>query len=561
MKTFLVFVLGYSRKTLIMILVLGAASGLASAGLIALVSKLFVQARILTRFELLQGTALLAFVAILALSLEVCARFILTKNAARRHRDLHINFSHMVLNESLRKLERTGLARLITIYTDDMSIIGGALISISSVGTGIFVIIGCVGYMVWISPGIMLACTALAIPSILVYRKLHRKTVSLARASFKERDAHVTHFKNIVNGIKELQLNFKKRENYVLQEYLPAVNAHERVFVRSHLASLLGIAWMQLMYFGLMIAALTYVILREGNPEVLGPFLVVALFMRGYLNGLLTAIPVWARAGAVLERLQDEGFAGLAKTITLEQPNFRFADASKSLRIETNKLEYRYISEENDKPFTVGPLNLVFNGGELVFVVGHNGAGKTTFAKLFSGLYESEFGHIVCNGHRINEGNRDSYRELFSAIFTDPFVFEALTVSDSEQLPDADLTSRIGEYLERLQLSYKVSVSGQRLSTVDLSYGQKKRLALLAAYLEDKSVLIFDEWAENQDPKFKEVFYNELLPELRDMGKLVIVISHESQYFKVADRILTLRAENAKTSVLVDGVDKPLSAL
>jgi len=396
-----------------------------------------------------------------------------------------------------------------------------------------------------------------AVPAVFVYRRLHRRSVALSRASFEQRDAHVGHFRNIAHGIKELQLSFHKRNRYVQDEFLPTVLQHEKAFVRSHLMSLVGSAWIQLVYFALMIVALIFVILSSSSPDVLAPFLVVALFMRSFVMGLLTAVPVWSRAGVVLNRLQEEGYAGIGNVIELQAPSTQLRKPGESLSIEVSDLEYRYLSEESNTPFTVGPINVSFKSGELVFVVGHNGAGKTTFAKLLSGLYENQAGLIKCNGTLIDMSNRESYRELFSALFTDPIVFEALTVADDDAVPDLPVEGRITRYLERLQLSYKVSVRNRRLDTTDLSHGQKKRLALLAAYLEDKPVLIFDEWAENQDPLFKQVFYHELLPELRTLGKLVIVISHEAQFFGVADRVITLNAADSRSSVKSDLRDAP----
>ena len=75
---------------------------------------------------------------------------------------------------------------------------------------------------------------------------------------------------------------------------------------------------------------------------------------------------------------------------------------------------------------------------------------------------------------------------------------------------------------------------------VDAVLAQPKRLALLVAYLEDRPVYVFDEWASDQDPTYKDVFYRQLLPELRARGKAVVVITHDDHYFSVADRCLRL---------------------
>jgi putative ATP-binding cassette transporter len=95
-------------------------------------------------------------------------------------------------------------------------------------------------------------------------------------------------------------------------------------------------------------------------------------------------------------------------------------------------------------------------------------------------------------------------------------------------------------YLRYLALDQKVQVTEQRLSTTDLSQGQRRRLALLTAYLEDRPFYVFDEWAADQDPQYKEVFYTELLPELRARGKGVAIITHDDRYFHLGDRIIKL---------------------
>ncbi len=97
-------------------------------------------------------------------------------------------------------------------------------------------------------------------------------------------------------------------------------------------------------------------------------------------------------------------------------------------------------------------------------------------------------------------------------------------------------------YLERLEIAHKVSIRDGAFSTTDLSTGQRKRLALLNAWLEERPVLVFDEWAADQDPVFRRVFYTELLPELKALGKTIIVISHDDRYFAIADQLIRMQA-------------------
>ena len=537
---------------MLVIVVLGAISGFAGAGLIALISELFSKSESLSRDELLRGSMALALVVVLMVVLDILARYLLTSHTAQIHRDLHFNFAQQILARRLRDIEKIGVARLITIYTEDMAMVGAASLSIAGVGTSIFVVIGCLGYLLWISPGMLVSVLLVIITASFAYKAMHEHSINLARESMHQRDIHVNQFKSIVHGIKELKLNFERRKHYVRQEFFPTLEAHKVAHVRSSFIFSLGNAWTQIVYFGFMITALLYIVLTSESPAVLGPFLIVALFMRSYTTTIMNAIPVWSRAGVALERLSQDGFSTIPLDGKLNKPETQLVPEGEKLQLEVTDLMYSYRNESDDRNFTIGPLNLTLNSGELIFVVGHNGAGKTTFAKLLSGLFENKTGLIKCNGTAITAELQSSYQELFSVIFTDPFIFEQLIISD-EFLTSADgVNARIDQYLEKLQINNKVTVNSNRLDSTDLSHGQRKRLALLMASLENKQILIFDEWAENQDPAFKEVFYRELLPELRDSGKLVVVISHESQYFDVADRVITLKAPDSSTSIESD---------
>jgi putative ATP-binding cassette transporter len=150
-------------------------------------------------------------------------------------------------------------------------------------------------------------------------------------------------------------------------------------------------------------------------------------------------------------------------------------------------------------------------------------------------LYPPEAGQIRLDGKLVTEKNRDDYRQLFAAVFADFYVFDTLL---GLKAPNLDAQAR--EYLSLLHLEHKVKIRDGRLSTVDLSQGQRKRLALLTAYLEDRPFYLFDEWASDQDPQFKEIFYRQLLPELKARGKTVLVITHDDKYFNLADRIIKL---------------------
>ncbi|MFI6571429.1 ATP-binding cassette domain-containing protein [Nocardia fluminea] len=193
------------------------------------------------------------------------------------------------------------------------------------------------------------------------------------------------------------------------------------------------------------------------------------------------------------------------------------------------------LDESEDAGFRLGPIDLVFEPGQITFIVGGNGSGKSTLAKLITGLYVPRSGSLSLNGERIDHDNIEWYRQNSSAVFTDFHLFEDYLGFDRPGI-DAD----VQRYLDELQIAHKVTVQDGRLSTVDLSQGQRKRLALLTALLEDRQIYVFDEWAADQEPRFRDVFYHEILTDLKRRGKTVIVITHDDRYFDCADQLVKL---------------------
>jgi putative ATP-binding cassette transporter len=199
-------------------------------------------------------------------------------------------------------------------------------------------------------------------------------------------------------------------------------------------------------------------------------------------------------------------------------------------RVELAGVTYAF-EREGDSAFTLGPIELSVRPGELVFITGGNGSGKTTLAKLIAGLYTPTSGEIRLDGVAIGEERRDDYRQLFTVSFTDGHVFRPLLGLDEQ---------RVRAYLEQFQLQPWVHVADGAFSTTALSQGQRKRLLLATALVEERPFYIFDEWAANQDPQFRERFYRELLPALKARGKAVVVITHDDRYDQVADAVIRL---------------------
>jgi putative ATP-binding cassette transporter len=250
------------------------------------------------------------------------------------------------------------------------------------------------------------------------------------------------------------------------------------------------------------------------------------------VNALLEATPALTRMQVALERIQALGLAA-------QEPSAPSQDLPPEplRRLTLRGVMHRHHHEDDPQAFALGPISLELRPFELVFLVGGNGSGKTTLAKLLVGLYEPHAGEVYYNETLVGDAQREVYRQSFSAVFSDFHVFQSLLGQDEWQLD-----TRARELLEALDLDHKLTIERGVLSTTALSSGQQKRLALLAAWLEDRPVYVFDEWAADQDPAYKEVFYGRVLPALKARGKAVLVITHDDRFFHLADRCLKLES-------------------
>lgn len=190
---------------------------------------------------------------------------------------------------------------------------------------------------------------------------------------------------------------------------------------------------------------------------------------------------------------------------------------------------FRHAGRDGSGSFTVGPVDLTVERGSILFITGHNGAGKSTLIHMLLGLYPTQRGSLSIDGNRVEPETLAAYRDLFAVVFSDNHVTRRLYGADALDDGFAE------ELLDLLEMSDKVALDGRAFSTIELSQGQRKRLALAAALLERKPVLVLDEWAADQSPYFRRKFYREILPWLKARGITVIAVTHDDAYFDVAD--------------------------
>ena len=525
------FLSRYSGRLLALALLSGIACGASSTGLLILINQAMRNDQADTA-TLVRGFIILGLVMCLT---RIASESILARLGQGALFDLRLQLSRQILAVPLRRLEELGGPRLLATLTDDVPNITGIVANIPVLCINLAVVIGCLVYLAWLSWVMLLGFLIIMALGVASYQLPIVKALRYLRQSREDGDKLYKHFRALLDGAKELKLNRKRREAFISDEMEPAAASFRQNNVVAMTIYATAASWGQLLVFiviGLVLFALPS--LKSLDLPVLTGYTLALLFMTTPLQTLMNTAPTLGRANIALKKVEELG-------LTLQSHSHEESMQSKAEpdsswhSIELAGIAHTYHREGDDRDFILGPINMVASRGEILFLAGGNGSGKTTLAKLFAGLYSPEEGEIRLDGQLITDENRDYYRQHFSAVFSDFFLFDTMLGIDHPELDDC-----AREFLIQLKLDHKVDVKDGRLSTTDLSQGQRKRLALLTAFLEDRYIYVFDEWAADQDPLFKEIFYYRILPDLKARGKMVLVISHDDRYYHMGDRIIKL---------------------
>ncbi|MBN3813334.1 cyclic peptide export ABC transporter [Paraburkholderia sp. Ac-20347] len=526
-----------SRWLLPLALLVSLVSGFANAALVALIN----QALQASGAQLVQLGVRFALLAALVLATRVGSQTLFMYLGQRVKARLRMQTIGRIAAASFRDLERCGAARALGALTQDLDSIVVFFVSLPSIAMQGAVIAGCLAYLGMLSLPILGVALAVLGAGTFGTHLVGSRALRHLRASREREDELLRQFRALFDGAKELKLHRARADAFVGGQLAPHVEAVRAQRTRGYVLHALAASWGNLLLFG-FVGLTIFVLARlfDADAHVMSGYALVFLYLIMPVEGLLAALPAISSARVAFERIGK-----LEAALPPEQG--RLADVDTDVdtdlapsaqpafsRIALEGVEHRYVRENEDGFFTLGPIDLTFRAGETVFLVGGNGSGKTTLAKLLVGLYAPERGRLLVDGAAVDDATRAAYRQHFSVVFSDFHLFDSLLGLS------AGRENAARALLVALQLDHKVRIQDGAFSTLALSQGQRKRLALLVAFLEDRPFYVFDEWAADQDPAFKDVFYRTLLPELKAKGKTVLVITHDDRYFDLADRLIKL---------------------
>jgi len=478
----------------------------------------------------------------LMIGVSFLSQTLLSRLGARVFFRLREELVRGINNLSVRQIDDIGTHRLYTALTQDVPSVHSLIIVLPNYVFNFTVSIACLVYLFTVSPvlfGIFLffLLVALVVAKFVINDRAEKKFVERRRTE----DELFKCYKAVVEGNKELKLHGERAESFLNKDIQKQAVDYRDATMTAEFFWNMSSNWSLAMIFigiGVLLVTSGYVGVTERS--VISSFILVIFYMISPLTLLMNSFRTIHSARIGLARLRELKLAPAPAPTSHRQQ-----EAFESLELE--RVEFGYEMAEQEGGFTVGPLDLRINKGEIVYFVGGNGSGKTTAAKLLMGFYPLKSGTIRVNGSPVSDSQ--AYFERFSAVFQDYHLFETILPKRGEGVDDAAIEAMV----HRLNLADKVTVGNGRLSTTKLSYGQRKRLALLVAYFDNSDVYVFDEWAADQDPEFREFFYKRFLPDMKAIGKTVLVISHDDRYFHLADKVV--KFEGGKIVSIVNRLD------
>jgi putative pyoverdin transport system ATP-binding/permease protein len=519
-----------SGRSVVWAVIVGLGGGVASASLIALIQSA------LTGLGPASSTALVGFagLCVVVLVTKIASQALLIRLGHQAVHDLYLHLSRRILAVPLRELEEFGPHRILALLTEDVPVIANALLGFSIIAINFAILFCCLLYLAWLSRAVLMGLIGFLVAGVISYLWAVGRANRYLKRAREGQDELLRHFRGLTEGAKELKLHRPRRVGFLDRLLEPTCAGLRDDLDRGMIVYAAAASWGQLLFFvaiGLVLFALPGWVALDS--ATLAGAVLTTLYTASPLEAIMGWLPGIGQATVSLRKVED--LTRLGGELHSAEERVAVLQPAGQAVVEFRGVTHTYHREGEEGGFMLGPIDLSLRPNEIVFLVGGNGSGKTTLAKLVVGLYAPESGEICLNGRPVKAADREAYRQNFSAVFADFYLFEKLV-----GLGRPGLDSQATQYLRQLRLDRKVAVRGEAFTTTELSHGQRKRLALLTAYLEDRPIYLFDEWAADQDPVFKKVFYTQLLPDLKTRGKAVLVISHDERYFEVADRVIRL---------------------
>lgn len=470
-------------------------------------------------------------VCLLILFTQTCSMLVLQRAAVGFATAMRQNLYQRIRQAPVSNLEHTGSSKLITTLTTDVNRVVAGAETVPVLLVSLVMILGVLAYICIINRPIFYIIATFLLLAGVSYQLLLMIAARYYSHARQFTEQLQDSFRALVTGAKELKLNKSRRDSFYERELLHHDNGVRVNTFRAELVRVFAENYgMMFSYFIIAWMVFAFVNYHPVTQSELLAVVMVLLYMSGPVKWALNSLPPIVRGNISLQKINDV-FSQLSQEPHAES----YQPTPEWQQLHFRAVRYQY----GQGGFTVGPVDLTIQRGEITFIVGGNGSGKSTFCKVATLHYMPTAGEILFGDEQLTAANVNSYRQSICAVYSDYFLFNQLHGIDWQH---PERQQEIAFLLDVLMLKDKVSLVNGVFSTLQLSDGQRRRLALLVALLEDRDLYLFDEWAADQDPEFRELFYLNILPGLKKRNKAVIAITHDDRYFHCADQLIRFEA-------------------
>ena len=436
---------------------------------------------------------------------------------------VRVRLMDLIRRSELLEIEKIGRARIVASVTSDTAVLTQAsnMLCFTVQGAVLILFVGL--YVAFLSITAFLLTVVIVSGAATIFHYKNKRLAEQKGESAAWERRLFDRLTDFLDGFKEVRLN-DARSDDLFGDALEVSKTAANIKIRTQAETFKMIVTSQISMY-ILLGAVVFV--APNLSDTLGGASIAKtttalLFVVGACFGLVQSIPILLNANAAAGRI-DRLEQALEATLVAAERRAITAPA-RFERIEMHGIEFRYLDRHSDTVFKIGPIDFTLQRGELVFITGGNGSGKSTFLRVLSGLYPPDSGEVLLDGRPVTDTNRDEYRGLMSAIFFDYHLFQRLY-----GIPDAD-PSDVDRLLTQFRLSDKTALTNGEFRTLDLSGGQRRRLALIVSLLEKRPIMLLDEWTAEQDPEFRLKFYDDLLPDMMKAGATIVVITHDDRY-------------------------------
>jgi putative ATP-binding cassette transporter len=436
---------------------------------------------------------------------------------------LRVRLMDLIRRSELLEIDKIGRARIVAAVTSDTAVLTQAsnMLCFTVQGAVLIFFVGL--YVAYLSIMAFLLTVVIVSGAATIFHYKNRQLAAQKGESAAWERRLFDRLTDFLDGFKEVRLNAARSDD-LFHDAMDVSKTAANIKIRTQAETFKMIVTSQISMY-ILLGAVVFV--APNLSDTLGGSSIAKtttalLFVVGACFGLVQSIPILLNANASAHRIDRLEEALESTLVTTERRTI--AAPKRFERIEMRNIEFRYVDKFSDIVFKIGPIDFTLERGELVFITGGNGSGKSTFLRVLAGLYPPDSGEVSVDGRPVTDANRDEYRGLMSAIFFDYHLFQRLYgIGDAE--PGA-----IDRLLTQFRLADKTSLTDGEFRTLDLSGGQRRRLALIVSLLERRPIMLLDEWTAEQDPEFRQKFYDELLPEMMRAGATIVVITHDDRY-------------------------------